>query len=71
LRLTLVGLGVGAMLSILLAAGLARAWLGVAPADPLTHLAVAVVLALTTFAAALLPAWHAGRTSVVEALRQE
>jgi predicted permease len=45
--------------------------LDVSPFDPLTYVLVTVLLATASLAASYLPAWRAGRTNVVEALRHE
>jgi ABC-type antimicrobial peptide transport system permease subunit len=45
--------------------------LDVSPFDPLTYVLVTVLLATASLAASYLPAWRAGRTNVVDALRHE
>jgi ABC-type lipoprotein release transport system permease subunit len=45
--------------------------LDVSPFDPLTYVLVTVLLATASLAASYLPAWRAGRTNVVGALRHE
>ena len=44
---------------------------GVTPADPATHVEVALVLAAVALAASVLPAWRAARLDPVAALRQD
>jgi predicted permease len=69
----LVALGVGA--GLLAAFGLTRLMsailFGVAPADPITFGAVAVVLALVAFVASVVPVLRATRVDPLEALRWE
>jgi predicted permease len=69
--LTLPGLLIGFVLSASVATAARAALFGVTPIDPLTYVGVLVTLAITSFVASYLPAWRAGRVSVVEALRQE
>jgi hypothetical protein len=71
LKMTTIGLAVGFVLSA--AVGLAGESMlfGVTPTDPPTYAGVFTVLALASLAASYVPAWRAGRVSVVEALRQE
>jgi predicted permease len=71
LKTSLLGVGVGAVLT--LAAGrLIRSLLyGVDPTDPLSLLAVALILVAITLTAAFRPAWRASRFDPVAALRAE
>jgi predicted permease len=69
--LTAPGLVIGFMLSAGVATAARAALFGVTPVDPLTYVAVLLMLAATSVVASYLPAWRAGRVSVVDALRQE
>jgi predicted permease len=64
---------VGTALGLLVAAGVARflrvVLLGVNPFDPVTYLALALVLAAVCLLAAFVPAWRATAVDPVEALR--
>ena len=44
---------------------------GIEPTDPVTFVAVAVLLTGTASIASLIPAWRAARTSPLETLRAE
>lgn len=70
-RLTTFGCGIGFALSIAAAVAFRSVLFGVTPVDPPAYAAVLAVLAVTSLAASLIPAWRAGRVNVVEALRQE
>ena len=65
----------GVVIGFVLSAG--TAWAAsdlladVRPIDPTTYGAVFLLLTMASVAASLLPAWRAGRVSVVDALRQE
>lgn len=65
----------GALVGLALAVGLARLiqgfLLGVSPTDPVTLLAVPLLLGATAFLAALIPALQGTRVSPVEALRRD
>jgi ABC-type antimicrobial peptide transport system permease subunit len=69
--LTVPGLVIGFVLSAGVASAARVALFGVTPIDPLTYAGVLLTLALTSLFASYLPAWRAGRVSVVDALRQE
>lgn len=70
-RVTAVGCAIGMVLG-LAAASLARAFLiGVRPLDPLTLMAVPLLLASATLAALIVPALRATSVSALEALRTE
>jgi predicted permease len=71
LRLTLLGLAVGFLLSAAAGLGFERVLFGITPTDPPTYLAVFAVLAVASIIASYLPAWRAGRVNVVDVLRQE
>ncbi len=70
-KLALVGVGIG-LLGAFGAGWLIRGLLfGIAPADPLTYLAVTVVIGAVAILASYLPSRQAGKTSPIEALRAE
>jgi ABC-type antimicrobial peptide transport system permease subunit len=71
LRLTLVGLAIGAGLSLLSGRALASVLFGVRPTDPSTYAGVVAVLAAASLVACYIPAWRASRVDPMEALRQE
>ena len=71
LRLTLIGLTFGFLLSAAAGVALGNRLFGVAPTDPPTYGGVFVLLAIASLVASYLPAWRAGHVNVVEALRQE
>jgi predicted permease len=71
LRLTLVGLAIGAGLSLLSGRALASVLFGVRPTDPSTYAGVVGVLAAASLVACYIPAWRASRVDPMEALRQE
>lgn len=71
LRLTLTGLAIGLVLSLLLSLGLSRILYGVSPADPLSFIAVTAVLTATAALACALPARRAARVDPMVALRSE
>jgi putative ABC transport system permease protein len=71
--LTLVawGLAIGVAVAIVATRGLTALLYHVAPADPVTFVAVPIVLALTGIAAAWIPAVQASRADPAVALRAE
>src|SRR4029079_10604457 len=71
LQLTLVGLAIGAALSVLSGRALASVLFGVTPADPSTYAGVVVVLSAASIIACYIRAWRASRVDPMEALRQE
>ena len=71
LRLTLAGLAIGFVLSLVVGMAARRVLFGVTPTDPVTYAGVFALLAVASILAAYLPAWRAGRVNVVDALRQE
>jgi putative ABC transport system permease protein len=70
-RLALLGLAIGIPAALALARLFAALLFGIAPDDPLTFAAVALLLLSVTLAAAYLPARHAARTDPMKALRSE
>jgi predicted permease len=70
-RLAGLGLVLGCAVSAGVAAAIGGSWLGVTPTDPPTYSGVVLVLAATSLLASAVPAWHAARVDVVDALRQE
>lgn len=71
LALAGVGLAIGAAASLVLTRVASGLFPGVAPADPLTYAATALVLVGVTAAASLVPAHRATRIDPMEALRHE
>jgi putative ABC transport system permease protein len=70
-QLALLGLAVGIPTALGLTHLFSALLFGIAPDDPLTFVAVTLLLALLTVAAALLPARAAARTDPMKALRSE
>jgi predicted permease len=71
LRLCVVGLAVGLVASLFLTKRLDDLLFGVAPRDPLTFVAVAVLLLVVALAASLVPALRATRADPLVVLRAE
>ena len=71
LRLAAWGIGSGALAALAVGRALARYLYGVGPYDPLTFLAVAMVLALVALIAGVLPARRAALIEPMESLRIE
>jgi putative ABC transport system permease protein len=71
LKLVLAGLAVGAMLALVLTRAMQRVLFEVPPSDPVTYVAVALLLAATGAAAAWLPAYRASTTDPAVVLRAE
>lgn len=71
LRLTAVGLGIGLAAAVAVGLLLQAAPLGLSGPDPLSFLAVVLVLAATAYIACLVPAWRAVRADPVSSLRAE
>jgi putative ABC transport system permease protein len=71
LMLALVGIGIGAVASLLLTQYLRSLLYGVTPTDPATFTAVALLLAAAAIGSAWLPAYRAMKIEPLRALRQE
>jgi ABC-type antimicrobial peptide transport system permease subunit len=71
LGLAVPGLVVGFLLSVATATAAQAVLFGVTAVDPVTYGGVLFLLAITSLVASYLPAWRAGRVSVIDALRQE
>jgi predicted permease len=71
LLLASVGVMIGVLLSLFLGRIVSAFLFGVQSVDPATYAGMCVVVALTTVAAAAVPAWRAMRVDPVVALRQE
>ena|SRR5215207_1250970 len=71
LRLALIGIGTGFAVALLLTRPLAAMLYGVAPYDPITMGAVALLLGVVSVLASALPAWRAARIDPMRALRAE
>jgi putative ABC transport system permease protein len=66
-----IGIAVGAGLSLLLSRVIANLLFGISPHDPVTYLSVSVLLGATALVACVLPARQALRIDVISALRAE
>jgi predicted permease len=71
MRLVGVGVGVGMMLALGVGVALARFLYGIGAVDPVTLVAIPVLLSVVALAAAWLPARRAARVDPVRALRTE
>ncbi len=71
LRLTLVGLALGAVLSLAVGRALAGVLFGISPLDPMTYGSVAIALAAASLVACYFPARRAAAANPVAALRDE
>lgn len=71
MRMTLIGIGVGVVFSLVVARLIASLLFGTTPADPVTFAAMTVVLVLVAVLAGYLPARRASRINPMVALRNE
>lgn len=71
LRLTLIGIGIGVAGSLALTRVLSSVLYGISPTDPISFLAVAVVLTMVATAASYMPARWATRVDPMRTLRSE
>ena len=69
LRLSLAGIGAGAVASLVLTRLIARMLYRVSATDPLTFAGVAILFLTVALAASYVPAWRATRVDPLEALR--
>jgi putative ABC transport system permease protein len=70
-QLALAGVVLGMASAVLVTRLLSRELYGVGPADPVTYLAVAVIMVIVTMAACAIPTFRAMRVDPLIALRQE
>jgi ABC-type antimicrobial peptide transport system permease subunit len=71
MTIAVIGVAVGAMLTLLVTQALAKLLYGVAPRDPVVLTAVAGVLVTVALLASLIPAGRASRVDPMAALRAE
>jgi ABC-type antimicrobial peptide transport system permease subunit len=71
LKLALIGVSVGIAAALVLTQFLASRLYGVKPADPLTFIAVSLILIAVTLAACYIPARRAAKVDPMVALRNE
>ena len=71
LRLTLMGMGIGVVGSLALTWALSSVLYGISPTDPVSFLAVGIVLTMVALAASYVPARWATRVDPIQALRSE
>ncbi len=70
-QLALAGIGLGLAAAVVVTRVLSQELYGIGPADPLTYLAVAVIMVVVTMAACSVPTYRAMRVDPVIALRQD
>jgi putative ABC transport system permease protein len=66
-----IGIAAGVFGALAFARGLASLLFGVAPSDPVSYVAAAVVMATSVTLACSLPAWRAARVDPIVALRHD
>jgi predicted permease len=71
MRLALIGIAVGAVIALAATRAMKGLLFDVSAADPITFLAVALVLAAVSVIASYIPAWRAARVEPTVALRYE
>jgi ABC-type antimicrobial peptide transport system permease subunit len=71
MRPALAGVGVGAIAALSLTGLLSKMIYGISPTDPITFVAVGLLLTTVAVAACLLPAWRATRVDPILSLRDE
>jgi predicted permease len=71
LKLTFMGMGIGVVGSLALTWALSSVLYGISPTDPVSFLAVAIVLTMVALAASYVPARWATRVDPMQALRSE
>jgi ABC-type antimicrobial peptide transport system permease subunit len=69
MRLTLVGIALGVAFALGTTRLLGTLLFGVGPRDPIVFSGVAAIMAATSIAACLVPAWKASRVDPVTALK--
>jgi ABC-type antimicrobial peptide transport system permease subunit len=71
LRLTVIGIGIGLALAVLMQRAVASLVYGVGTADPLTFATVSALLVSVALASSALPAWRAAQVDPTVTLRDE
>ena len=71
MALTLIGLAIGSVSSVILTRWMASLLYGVSPTDPLTFVGVPLILAIVAMAACYIPARRAMKVDPIVALRYE
>jgi ABC-type antimicrobial peptide transport system permease subunit len=70
-RMALIGVAVGVAAALGLTRLMASLLYGVSAMDPLTFIAVAVILLIVALAACYIPAWRAMRVDPIVVMRQD
>jgi ABC-type antimicrobial peptide transport system permease subunit len=71
MRPALAGVGVGGIAALYLTGLLSKMIYGISPTDPITFVAMGLLLTTVAVAACLLPAWRATRVDPILSLRDE